>query len=316
MTASRTGTSRPRRPAPPWVLVTELLTPPVRAAGDPRPGRDRAGAVGLVVAAVVSVQSGAAFAALLFPRAGATGMVVLRLGIAALLLLVLCRPRLRGHDRAAWGHVVAFGVVLAGMNTLFYLAIERIPLGLAVTLEVLGPLVLAVASGRRVADAVWALLALAGVASLGQSGVERLDPVGVALALAAGACWAGYIVLSARVGARFPGSSGLALAMTVAALAVLPLGLVTAGSALLDPVVLGVGAAVAVLSSALPYSLELRALRRLPAATFGVLMSLGPAAATVAGLVVLGQALTATELLAVVLVVVASAGAVGSRRPA
>lgn len=274
--------------------------------------------VALVVGGAVSTQFGAAIAALLFPRAGVAGVVTLRLVVAALVLLVVCRPRVRGLSWADLRLVVAFGVALAGMNLMIYEAIERIPLGVAVTLEVLGPLVLSVVAGRRPASWLWAALALGGVVLLGQGGVTGLDPVGVVFAFGAGAMWAAYIVLNGRAGRRFPGADGLALGMTVGAVLVLPFGLVEAGPALLDPVTVALGATVALLSSVLPYSLETFALRRLPTATFSVLMSLGPVMATLAGLVVLRQALTIAQLVAVGLVVAASAGAVltAARRPA
>ncbi|MEV1110218.1 EamA family transporter [Micromonospora sp. NPDC049751] len=196
------------------------------------------------------------------------------------------------------------------MNSLFYQAIERIPLGPTVTLEVLGPLALSVFTARRLASWCWAGLALAGVALLGQGGFDRLNPAGVAFAFGAGTMWAAYIVLSARVGGRFPGADGLALALTLAALVTLPLGIVDGGAVLLDPQVLAFGAALAVLASGLPYTLELLALRRMPTATFAVLMSLGPAVATLAGWLVLRQALTVSECVAIVLVIAASIGAV------
>ncbi|WP_435150977.1 EamA family transporter [Micromonospora aurantiaca (nom. illeg.)] len=275
----------------------------------------RLGGVALVLGGALSVQFGSALAALLFPRTGVAGAVTLRLTIGALLMLVVCRPRVRGYGRRDWAAVLAFGLALAGMNSIFYQAIERIPLGPAVTLEVLGPLALSVIAARRVAAWCWAALALAGVVLLGQGGFDRLDPVGAALALAAGAMWAAYIVCSARIGARFPGADGLALALTVAALLTLPFGVADGGGRLADPVVLGLGTGLALLASVLPYSLELAALRRLPTATFAVMMSLGPAIAAVAGWLVLGQALRPVEVLAIALVVAASAGAVRAAAP-
>lgn len=268
------------------------------------------GGIGLVLAGVLSVQFGSAAAALLFPRAGALGVVALRVTIAAVLLLVVCRPRLRGHSRADWGVVGAFGLALGGMNILFYQAIDRIPLGPAVTLEVLGPLLLSVVTVRRAASLVWAGMAFAGVFLLGQGSFGELSPAGAGFALGAGAMWAAYIVFSSRAGARFPRLDGLALAMAVAALVSLPLGIGAAGTTLLEPKVLGIGLAVALLSSGVPYTLELLALRRLPAATFAVLMSLAPAVAALAGFLVLGQTLSALQCVAIALVVGASAGAV------
>ncbi|MFY1677528.1 EamA family transporter [Streptomyces sp. WMMC905] len=268
------------------------------------------GPVGLVLAGGVSVQFGAALAVGLMPRAGALGVVTLRLTVAAVVLMLICRPRVRGHSRADWGTVVVFGVTLAGMNGLFYQAVERIPLGLAVTLEVLGPLALSVLASRRLVNLVWAGLALAGVFLLGGGDLGGLDPAGAAFALGAGAMWAGYIVFSARTGRRFPQADGLALAMAVGALLFLPLGVAEAGAKLLDPVTIALGAAVALLSSVLPYTLELLALRRLPAPTFAVMMSLEPAIAAAAGFLVLDQVLTAAQSAAIALVVVASMGAV------
>ncbi|MFF1638813.1 DMT family transporter [Streptomyces sp. NPDC058246] len=268
------------------------------------------GPLGLVLAGGVSVQFGGALAVTLMPRVGALGVVTLRLLVAAIVLLAVCRPRVRGHSRADWGTVVVFGVTMAAMNGLFYQAVARIPLGPAVTLEVLGPLVLSVLASRRAVNLIWAGLALCGVFLLGGGGFSSLDPAGVAFALGAGTMWAAYIIFSARTGRRFPQADGLALAMAVAAVAFLPLGIVESGSKLLVPTTVALGASVAVLSSVLPYTLELLALRRLPASTFAVLMSLEPALAATAGFLVLNQALSATEALAIALVIAASIGAV------
>ncbi|CAL9495250.1 Threonine_homoserine exporter RhtA [Streptomyces sp. enrichment culture] len=279
------------------------------AGGSPR-GRGSLGPVGLVLAGGISVQFGGALAVTLMPRAGALGVVTLRLLVAALVLMVLCRPKLRGHSRTDWGTVIVFGIAMAAMNGLFYQSVARIPLGPAVTLEVLGPLALSVLASRRAVNIVWAALALAGVFLLGGGNFGSLDPLGVAFALGAGAMWAAYIVFSARTGRRFPQADGLALAMAVAAVLFLPLGVIESGAKLLDPTVLALGAGVAVLSSVLPYTLELLALRRLPASTFAVLMSLEPALAAAAGFLVLGQALAPTEAAAIALVIAASMGAV------
>jgi len=271
------------------------------------------GPVGLVLAGGISVQFGGALAVTLMPRAGALGVVTLRLLAAAVVLLVVCRPRLRGHSRTDWGTVIVFGVAMGAMNGLFYEAVARIPLGPAVTLEVLGPLALSVLASRRAINALWAALALAGVFLLGGGGFSDLDPTGVAFALGAGAMWAAYIIFSARTGRRFPQADGLALAMAVAALLFLPLGIAEAGSRLLNPTTVALGSAVALLSSVLPYTLELLALRRLPAHTFAILMSLEPAIAATAGFLVLGQALSATEAAAIALVIAATIGAVRSQ---
>ncbi|MGW3283636.1 EamA family transporter [Streptomyces sp. NPDC001002] len=272
--------------------------------------RGSLGPVGLVLAGGVSVQFGAALAVNLMPRAGALGVVTLRLLAAAVVLLVICRPRLRGHSRTDWGTVIVFGVTMGAMNGLFYQAAARIPLGAAVTLEVLGPLALSVFASRRAINFVWAGLALAGVFLLGGGGFGDLDLAGVAFALGAGAMWATYIIFSARTGRRFPQADGLALAMGVAALLMLPLGVAESGAKLLDPVTIALGSAVAIMSSVLPYTLELLALRRLPASTFAILMSLEPALAATAGFLILNQALSAVQAAAIALVVVASMGAV------
>ncbi|MCC9157825.1 EamA family transporter [Streptomyces parvulus] len=316
---------RPAAPRRPGATVSTPSTPSPAAAtpvagpdaatatghqSAPGGGRGSLGPVGLVLAGGLSVQFGAALAVTLMPRAGALGVVTLRLAVAAVVLLLICRPRLRGHSRADWGTVVVFGIAMAGMNGLFYQAVDRIPLGPAVTLEVLGPLALSVFASRRAVNLIWAALALAGVFLLGGGGFEDLDPAGAAFALGAGAMWAAYIVFSARTGRRFPQADGLALAMAVGAVLFLPLGIAESGGKLLDPVTIGLGAGVALLSSVLPYTLELLALRRLPAPTFAILMSLEPAIAATAGFLILDQALSATQSAAIALVIAASMGAV------
>lgn len=262
----------------------------------------------LVLAAIASVQFGAALAATLFSEVGPGGAAFLRVAIAAVLLAALWRPGVRGRARADLALAAAFGLVLGAMNLLFYLAIDRLALGIAVVFEFVGPLGVAVATSRRRLDLVWIAIAGAGIALLSAGDLGRLDGLGVVFALGAGGCWAAYILLGGRLGRAFPGGNGLALALVVAAVLLAPVGLVSGGTELLDPSVLGIGAAVALLSSAIPYSLELEALRRMRTAVFGVLMSLEPAVAAVAGLAVLGQRLAATELAAVALVVAASAG--------
>lgn len=262
----------------------------------------------LVLAAIASVQFGAALAATLFSEVGPGGAVFLRVAIAAALLAALWRPSVRGRARADLALAAAFGVVLGAMNLLFYLAIDRLALGIAVVFEFVGPLGVAVATSRRRLDLVWVAIAGAGIALLSAGDLGRLDGLGVVFALGAGGCWAAYILLASRLGDAFPGGHGLALALVVAAVLLVPVGLVSGGAELLDPAVLGIGAAVALLSTAIPYSLELEALRRMRTAVFGVLMSLEPAVAAMAGLAVLDQRLAATELAAVALVVAASAG--------
>jgi inner membrane transporter RhtA len=264
----------------------------------------------LVLAAVASVQFGAALAKTLFDELGAGGTVFVRTLFAAIVVALLWRPRLAGHDRREIGLAVVFGLVLAAMNLCFYAALDRIPLGIAVTLEFVGPLGVAVFGSRRPLDLLWVSLAAVGILLLSNpGGAGGLDGLGVALALTAGGLWAAYILLSARVGRAFPGGAGLALAMLVATVPLAPVGIATAGADLLVPWVLLVGAAVGVLSSAIPYTLELEALRRLPVGVFGVLMSLEPAVGALAGFVVLGEELATREVAAILLVVAASAGA-------
>jgi inner membrane transporter RhtA len=277
--------------------------------------RGAAGAVpptGLVLLAVGCFQLGAAIAKGLFDAAGPAGAVLLRVGFAALLLLLMWRPRVLGHSRSDYALAVVFGLTLAGMNFAFYSSLARIPLGVAVTLEFTGPLTVAVLGSRRPMDQLWVVLAAAGIlllAPLNIFGSVDLDPVGVFLALLAGVLWGSYILLSARTGRVFPGGTGLALAMCVGAVALLPFGVAQAGHALLDPRVLLVGLGVAMLSSAIPYSLEMEALRKLPTRVFGVLMSLEPAVAALVGFVVLGERLGPRAILAVLLVTAAAAGA-------
>ena len=270
----------------------------------------------LVLAAIVSVQFGGAMAATLIPRVGVFGSVTLRLTIAATVLLVIVRPRLRGRTTTDWLVVAAFGAILAMMNLFFYGALARIPIGVTVTIEFIGPLVLATVLSHRRRD----LLAVAG-AAIGVvliSGITstpwaEIDLAGLGLALAAGAAWAGYIIFSGRTGARFAQLDGLAIAMTIAAALVTPAGVITAGAVLWTPDALWRGASIAVLSSVLPYSLELIALRRLAAHVFGILLSLEPAVAALAGLFVLGQQLSAPQLLGMGCVVAASGLVMGRR---
>ncbi|MHC2998190.1 permease [Microbacterium sp. HJ5] len=266
----------------------------------------------LVVVGLACQEVGASLAVLLFPTVGPLGMVMLRLVFSAVVLLLIARPRLRGHTREAWVDVVWFGVVLATMNALFYLALERLPLGVTVTIEVLGPLVLSIVAARRASAWLWALLALAGVVALAGGGWDRLDPLGVLFALGAAASWAFYILASARVGRGFPKLDGLALAMAVGAVLSLPFGITDAGAALLRIEIVALGAAVAILSSTIPYALELIALRRLPAAVFAILMSLAPATAALAGFIFLAQYLSWLEVVGIALVIAASIGAVQS----
>jgi inner membrane transporter RhtA len=266
----------------------------------------------LVIFPTISVQLGAAVAKSLFDSLGPGGTVFLRIAFAALVLFLLVRPKLGGHDRAGYLLAGLFGLTLAGMNFSIYLAFDRIPLGVAVTLEFVGPLGVAVAGSRRLLDLLWVVLAAAGIlllAPLSVLGGMDLDPVGVAFALLAGCLWASYILLSARTGSAFPGGTGLVIALCVGTFVLFPFGIAGAGYALLDPKLLLAGFGVAMLSSAIPYSLELEALRKLPARVFGVLMSLDPAVAALAGLVVLGERLEMRAVAAIIFVTIAAAGA-------
>ncbi len=270
----------------------------------------------LVLAAALSVQFGAAFAVTLFDELGPGGTAFARLALAAVILVVVWRPALGGRPRADLRTAALFGLALGLMNWTFYESIERIPLGPAVTLEFLGPLAVAVAGSRQALDTVWVVLAASGVLALArpwENGGD-LDALGVGLALAAGVCWAAYILLSARTGRAFPGGTGLAIAMVVGALVTMPAGVVQGGSDLLSVHLIGAVAIVALASSLIPYSFELEALRRIPANVFGILLSLDPALAALAGFVVLDQTLAALDLAAIGAVVVASAGAASTSR--
>jgi inner membrane transporter RhtA len=262
-----------------------------------------------VLIGIGSVQFGAAIARTLFDDVGPAGTVLMRIAFAAVILVLLWRPSLRGHEAGDLWLAGAFGVSLAAMNFTFYEAIDHIPLGPAVTCEFVGPLGVAVFGSRRPLDLLWVALAAGGILLLAAPGGSSLNATGVILALVAGMFWAAYILLSARIGRVFPGGTGLALAMVVAGVLVLPFGIAEGGSDLLRPEILAAGLAIAVLSSLIPYSLELEALRRLPPHVFGVLMSLEPAVAAVAGLLLLGEVLKANEWAGIALVIMASAGA-------
>jgi inner membrane transporter RhtA len=263
----------------------------------------------LVLGAIASVQFGSAVAAQIFDRVGPSGAVLLRLVSASIVLGLLWRPSLRGRVARHRALAVLFGLVLAGMNLCFYNALDRIPLGVAVTIEFVGPLGVAVAGSRRATDFLWVVLAAVGILALTRGGAHGVDGVGVLFALLAGAFWAAYILVNARVGQAYTGASGLAIAMCIASVVALPFGLVSGGSHLVQPHVLLLGCAVGMLSSAIPYSLELEALRRIATSVFGVLMSLEPAMAALAGFLVLGQGLSARAIVGIALVVMASIGA-------
>lgn len=275
----------------------------------------KATSISLVLSAIVLVQVGSAIATTLFDELGPTGTVLLRLLLSSIVLLAIWRPSLaalRGEHRL---ELLAFAITLAGMNTSFYLAIDRIPLGIGVTLEFIGPLGVAFAASSLRADLLWASLAGAGILLLSPMPGGDLDLLGVAFAVLAGGFWAAYIVLSARVGRSLAGGQGLALAMLVATAFLIVPGTLEAGDKLLHPALLGAAFAVAMLSSAIPYSFEMEALRRLPQGVFGVLMSLEPAVAAAVGFLLLDQGLATREVLAIGLVVAASAGALRSAPP-
>jgi inner membrane transporter RhtA len=270
--------------------------------------------VWLVLAGILSVQFGAAMAKQLFGEVSPTLVVWLRLATLAVVLTLLARPALRGRSRKDWVVVVGFGLSLATMNWAFYQSLARIPLGVAVTVEFLGPLALAALGSRRLRDVGWVLLAGTGVAllSLGPDSGEDVTLAGVLFALVAGAAWAAYIVLSAETGGRWPGLDGLAVASVVGTLVLTPYAVGQGGTDLLDPNVLAIGIAVGLLSSVIPYSLELVALRTLRPAVFGILMSLEPAAAALAGALLLDELLTPSQLVAMAMVIAASIGATRS----
>lgn len=267
----------------------------------------------LVLLGIVSVQVGSALAKYLFGAVGSFGTVSLRLFFAALVLMLLWRPSLR-MDRRTWAVVLGYGVILGSMNLCFYLALARVPLGIAVTIEFLGPLAVALAGSRRWLDAFWAVLAAAGVVLL-MEGRGDLELVGFLFALAAGTCWGLYILAGAALGRRTTEGNGLALGMAVAALVAVPFGVADNGTALMQPWVLSAGLGVALLSSVIPYSLDLEALRSIPPRVFGILMSLEPAMAALIGLVVLHESLRWSQWIAVLCVVAASAGAARGGRP-
>ena len=271
-------------------------------------------AVALVLAAIVSIQCGAAVAVSIFDEVGPLGAVLLRNLLAVPLLLAIWRPAVRGRPRSDLRLAFAFGVALGVMNLAIYAAIDRIPLGIAVTVEFLGPLAVAVIAGRGPLSLLWAVMAALGVVAIADPFGGGADLLGIALAGVAAVGWAAYILLGARLGQVFPGASGLTLGVVVATLIQLPFGLASGGAELLAPAVLAAAAAVALLSTAIPYAAEIEALRRIPAASFGVLMSLEPAVAALVGLLALDQGLSLAESGGIALVVAASIGAIRTAR--
>lgn len=262
-----------------------------------------------VILSIISVQCGAAIAKGLFPELGAAATASLRIGLSAVILLIAFRPNLFKLNSKQWTYVILYGLSLGAMNMVFYLAIERIPIGLGVTLEFVGPLVLAIFSSKKAIDFLWVLLAATGIALIAPwTRNNGLDLVGVLLALLAGGFWAAYIILGGRISKIMNGGDAVAVGMLFATLLILPFGIFNGGLSLLTPKLLGLGTALALLSSAIPFTLEIKALKQLPARTFSILMSLEPAMASLAAFVFLQEYLSIKECLAVAFVVIASAG--------
>ncbi len=272
-------------------------------------------ATALLFAAIFSVQFGSALAKYLFDDLGPWGVVALRVSFSACLLFALWRFKWNAQVRQNLKLLIAFGVIFAMMNSCFYLSIARIPLGVAIALEFTGPLGLTILKSQRWLDGLWALLAAIGIILITPLTGATLDPWGITFALIAGICWALYIVCSAEVGQKISGIEGLAWALAVSSILLLPIGIATAGSALLDPKLLLMGAGVAVLSTALPYSLEMIALRSLPIKVFGVMLSMEPMVGVLAGFIILGEKLSVRSLTACILVSIAAAGAARFKDP-
>lgn len=290
-------------PAEPYRIKPGLL---LRAASDAVPPS------GLVLLAVLSVQVGAGLAKNLFTQLSPTAVVFLRIATGALMLCAIARPRFRGLTRRDLLVGFAFGATLALMNLSFYEALARLPMGIAVSIEFIGPLGVAVVASHRRRDLAWVVLAGTGIALLapwGEAAGSRISWVGIGFAALAGLFWAGYIVAASAAGQRFPGSTGLSFAMLVSLLITAPVGISLGGADLLNPTLLLLGAGVGLLSSAIPYALELEALRRMPKRVFGILLSLDPAAAALVGLFVLGEVLNVREWAAIGCVVIATIGA-------
>lgn len=261
-----------------------------------------------VLLAIISVQCGAAIAKTLFPAIGAAGTASIRIGVSAIILLLAYRPNLKAITREQWKIVVPYGLCLGAMNLIFYLAIERIPIGLAVTLEFIGPLLVAIIGSKRLIDYCWILLAAAGIVLIAPWSNERIDPLGVLFALIAGGLWAAYIVLGGKISRIMNDGQAVSTGMLFAAILILPFGFYENGLDNLTPKLFGMGVALALLSSAIPFTLEMKALGQLPPRTFSILMSLEPAAASVCAFIFLQENLSFYEILAVVCVVIASAG--------
>ncbi|AZI25059.1 DMT family transporter [Pedobacter sp. G11] len=261
-----------------------------------------------VLLSIISVQCGAAIAKGLFPEIGAAATASLRIGLSAIILLAAFRPNLTKLNAKQWKYVILYGLSLGAMNMVFYMAIERIPIGLGVTLEFVGPLLLAIFSSKKAIDFIWIVLAAIGIALIAPWTSNGLNLTGVLLALLAGGFWAAYIILGGRISKIMKGGEAVAVGMLFATLLILPFGIFSGGLNQLSPKLLGLGASLALLSSAIPFTLEINALKQLPARTFSILMSLEPAMAALAAFVFLQEYLSLTECIAVACVVIASAG--------
>jgi inner membrane transporter RhtA len=307
-TAATSASSAPVAPAAPTrsrTAVTVSPAKPARVAGLP---------ILLVLGSCSSTQAGAALATHLFPVLGAPGTTLLRLGLAAVAMLAITRPRVRSWQRSQWQAVLLYGVSIAGTNAFFYAALTRLPLGSAVTIQFVGPLSLAAVLSRRVRDLGWVVLAVTGVAILGFAGSGHtaaggsLSLVGVAFALVSAAFWAMYVLTGSRASSAVPGCGGLAVAMTAASVILVPFGLRGAAHITGQPHLMLLAVGMAIMASVVPYSLELAAMRRAPKRVFGILLSLEPAIATTAGWLLLGQRPGPAALAAIIIVIAASTG--------
>lgn len=272
--------------------------------------RDFVIAVLMILIAMITIQSGASFAKNLFPLIGPEGTTALRLGFSAIILWFIFRPWRALPKAGEWRGIIFYGACLGGMNLLFYYAIARIPLGIGVALEFIGPLSVALFSSKRKRDLFWVACAVVGIVLLLpiSSNTESLDPIGVILALLAGVCWAGYIIFGKRTGNQGSGGITVTLGLTFAALFIVPFGVVSQGAQLFTWEVIPLGIGIAILSSAIPYTLEMKALKIIPTSVFSIMMSLEPAIAAVAGFIILGELLTLNQWIAVLLVIAASVG--------
>ena len=271
--------------------------------------------IGFLFIAILSIQFGSALAKSLFSELGPWGVGSLRVTFSTLILFAIWRPKLHAKAREHYKLILGYGIVMAMMNSAFYAAIDRIPLGIAISLEFTGPLGLAILKSQRWLDGLWAALAVVGLLLLTPLSGSTLDVTGMLLSLLAGVCWAFYILLAARLGPALPGVEGLTWGLAISTLILLPIGIVNAGSALLNPKLLALSAGVAILSTALPYACEIAALRSLPVKVFGVLLSVEPMMGVLAGFLILGETLSTRSLIACLFVSIAAAGAARYQTP-